>query len=110
LGFPTGCYYTPSSSFLAPLPGNKEEQSPSSTRRRQQVFWRRCRGGKRLLQGESRKHNLLLCFSFALLYFFLHHFIRNTKKLVSFIVAFTYLLFSLVRMSNPKVEVRTFKQ
>jgi hypothetical protein len=50
------------------------------------VFWRCCRGERRLLQGESRTHNLLLCFCFALLYFFLHLFIKNTKKLVPFIV------------------------
>jgi hypothetical protein len=46
----------------------------------QVVFWRCCRGGRRLLQGKSRTHNLLLCFSFALFYFCLHHFIKNTKK------------------------------
>jgi hypothetical protein len=49
-------------------------------------FWRRCRGERRFLQGESLTLNLLLCFCFALLYFYLHHFIKNTKKLVSFIV------------------------
>jgi hypothetical protein len=37
-------------------------------------------------------------------------FYQKYRKISSFIVAFTYLLFSLVRMSNPKVEVRTFKQ
>jgi hypothetical protein len=62
----------------------------------QRVFWRRYRGGRRLLQGESLTHNLLLCFCFALLYFYLHHFIKNTKKLVSFIVAFIYLLLVLL--------------
>jgi hypothetical protein len=40
----------------------------------------------------------------------LHLFIKNTKKITSFIVAFTCLLFSLARMSNPEVDVRTFKQ
>jgi hypothetical protein len=40
----------------------------------------------------------------------LHCFIKNTKKLASFIVTSTYLFFSLARMSNPEVEVRTFKQ
>jgi hypothetical protein len=58
----------------------------------QAVFWRRCRGGRRLLQGESRTHNLLLCFCFALFYFCLHHFIKNIKKLVSFIVVTLLLL------------------
>jgi hypothetical protein len=33
---------------------------------------------------------------FALLYFCLHHFIKITKKLVSFIVAFIYLLLVLL--------------
>jgi hypothetical protein len=37
----------------------------------------------------------LLCFSFALLYFYLHRFIKNTKKLVPFIVViFVGLLLS----------------
>jgi hypothetical protein len=58
----------------------------------QAVFWRRCRGERRLLQGESRTHNLLLCFCFALFYFYLHRFIKNTKKLVSFIVVTLLLL------------------
>jgi hypothetical protein len=52
----------------------------------QRVFWRCCREGRRLLQGESLMHNLLLCFCFALFYFCLHRFIKNTKKLASFIV------------------------
>jgi hypothetical protein len=51
-------------------------------------FWHHCWGGRRLLQGESCTHNHLLCFCFALFYFCLHCYIRNTKKLVSFIVAF----------------------
>jgi hypothetical protein len=77
----------------------------------QAVFWRHCRGGRRLPQGESHTHNLLLCFSFTLFYFCLHRFIKNTKKISSLIVVtFTYLLFSVARMSNPEVEVCTFKQ
>jgi hypothetical protein len=63
-----------SSSFLAPLGGKR-----------------------RLLQGEFRTHILYFVFSFALLYFYLHHFINNTKKLVSFIVAFIYLLLVLLK-------------
>jgi hypothetical protein len=61
-------------------------------------------------KGSFRTHILYFVLSFALLYFYLHHFIKNPKKLESFIVAFIYLLISLVRMSNPEVEVRTFKQ
>jgi hypothetical protein len=62
------------------------------TIKRNQVFWRRCRGGRRLLQGEFRMHILYFVLSFALLYFYLHHFIKNPKKLESFVVVFTYLL------------------
>jgi hypothetical protein len=50
----------PSTSFLAVLPGKK-----------------------RLLQGEFHTHILYFVLRFALLYFYLHHFIKNTKKLVS---------------------------
>jgi hypothetical protein len=71
LGFPTG-------------------QSSTSTPHHQQVCWRRCRGERRLLQGESLTHNLLLFFSFALLYFCLHLFIKNTKK-ISFLYSCFYL-------------------
>jgi hypothetical protein len=47
----------------------------------QALFWRRCRGGKRrLLQGEFRTHILYLVLSFALIYFYLFRFIKNTKK------------------------------
>jgi hypothetical protein len=71
--------YTPTS-FLAP-------SSPCH----QQVFWRRCRGKRRLLQGKFRTHILYFVLSFALLYFYLHRFIKNTKKIVSFIVVISLL-------------------
>jgi hypothetical protein len=70
----------------------------------QAVFWRHCRGGRRLLKGESRTHNLLLCLClcFALLYFCLHYFIKNTKK-NSFLYSCFYLLaFSFARMVTPE--------
>jgi hypothetical protein len=51
-------------------------------RKHQQVFWHHCRGERRFLQGESLASNLLLCYHFALFYFCLHHFIKNTKKLL----------------------------
>jgi hypothetical protein len=52
----------PPTSFLAPLPGRKKTSA----------------------RGVSHAHPLL-CFSFALLYFCLHCFIKNThKKLVSY--------------------------
>jgi hypothetical protein len=50
---------------------------------KQRFFWHRCRGKRRLLQGEFRTHILYFILSFALLYFYLHHFIKNTQKLVS---------------------------
>jgi hypothetical protein len=65
------------SSFLAP-----------SIPRHQQVFWRRCWGKRRLLQGEFRTHILYFVLRFALLYFYLFRFIENTKKIVSFIVVY----------------------
>jgi hypothetical protein len=48
---------TPPTSFLAPLPEKKKTSA----------------------RGVSHAHPLL-CFSFALLYFYLHRFIKNTKK------------------------------
>jgi hypothetical protein len=63
-----------------------------STPRHQQVFWRHCRGKRILLQGEFRTHILYFVLSFALLYFYLLCFIKNKKKLVSFIVIISLLL------------------
>jgi hypothetical protein len=57
-----------------------------------QFFWRRCRGERGFLQGESLASNLLLCYYFALFYFCLHIFIKNTKKLVPLIVGIPLLL------------------
>jgi hypothetical protein len=57
-------------------------KTPTSTPHHQQVFWHRCRGERRFLQGESLASNLLICYCFALFYFCLHRFIKNTKKLV----------------------------
>jgi hypothetical protein len=61
-------------------------KTPTSTPHHQQVFWRHCRGERRFLQGESLTSNRLLCYCFALFYFILHRFIKNTKKNSSFIV------------------------
>jgi hypothetical protein len=70
LGFPTGWLSCPHQAiFLAPLPGKKKTSA----------------------RGVSHAH-LLLCFSFALLYFYFVVFIKNTKKLVSFIVVISLLL------------------
>jgi hypothetical protein len=57
----------------------------------QRFFWRCCRGKGRLLQGEFRTHILYFVLVLLLLYFYLLRFIKNTKKLVSFIVDFIYL-------------------
>jgi hypothetical protein len=42
-------------------------------------------------KGSFRMHILYFVLSFALLYFYLHHFIKNPKKLVSFIVVISLL-------------------
>jgi hypothetical protein len=49
---------------------------------KQRFFWHRCQGKRRLLQGEFRTHILYFVLSFALLNFYLHRFIKNTKRLV----------------------------
>jgi hypothetical protein len=49
----------------------------------QDFFWHRCRGKRRLLEGKFCTHILYFVLSFALLYFYLYRFIKNTKKLVS---------------------------
>jgi hypothetical protein len=63
----------PPTSFLAPLPGKKKTSA----------------------RGVSHAHPLL-CYCFALLYFCLHRFIKNTTKLVSFLVVFICLLLVLL--------------
>jgi hypothetical protein len=52
------------------------------------IFWRRCWEKRRLLQGEFRTH--ILYFVLVLLYFIFTCiiFIKNTKKIVSFIVVY----------------------
>jgi hypothetical protein len=55
-------------------------KTPTSTPQHQQVFWRRCRGERGFLQGESLASNLLLWNCFSLFYFCLHLFVKNTKK------------------------------
>jgi hypothetical protein len=60
--------------FLAPLPGRKKKTSA---------------------RGVFHTHILYFVLSFALLYFYLYRFIKNTKKLVPFIVViFVGLLLS----------------
>jgi hypothetical protein len=81
LGFPTGWSSCPhQANFLAPLPGIEEEEATTSTVRHQRIFWRRCQGKRRLLQGEFHMH--ILYFVLVLLYFIFTCivFIKNTKK------------------------------
>jgi hypothetical protein len=78
LGFPTGWLSCPHQAlFLAPLPGKKKISA----------------------RGVSHAQSLL-CFCFALLYFCLHHFTKNTKKLVLYICYFYLFAFSFARMGT----------
>jgi hypothetical protein len=90
-GSQLGAYHAPSSIFLAPLPGRKRIS----------------------VRGVSRFHSFLLCYYIAYFLYFIFSciFLSKIQKNSSFIVViFACLLFSLARMSNPEVEVRTFKQ
>jgi hypothetical protein len=74
-----------------------------STPHHNQVFWRRCRGGRRLLQGESRMHNLYFVFIFVLLYFIFACIVLSKIQKISFLYCCFYLLtFSLDRMGTPE--------
>jgi hypothetical protein len=74
-------------SFLAPLPGKKKTSA----------------------RGVLHTHPLL-CFKFCFTMFLLASFYQKHKK-INFLYSCFYLLaFSFLRMSNPEVEVRTFKQ
>jgi hypothetical protein len=74
------------------LPGIEEEEALTSITRSPvnlapaTIFWRRCRGKRRLLQGEFCTHILYFILSFAFTLFLLASFYKKTKKLVSFIV------------------------
>jgi hypothetical protein len=74
------------SSWCSQLDGDLHYHTPPQ----QRFFWRRCRGKRRILQGEFRTHILYFVLSFALLYFYLH-ILKNTKKLVSFIIVISLL-------------------
>jgi hypothetical protein len=84
------------------IPSSCGSQLGALTPHHQAFFWRRCRGERRFLQGESLTLNLLLCYFFALFYFYLHRFIKNTKK-ISFLYSCFYLFtFSFARMGTPE--------
>jgi hypothetical protein len=68
-------------------------------------------GRKRISAGGVSHFQSFTLLLFGFILFLLAFFYQKYKKISSFIVViFTCLLFSLARMSNPKVEVRTFKQ
>jgi hypothetical protein len=81
-----------SRSFLSPLPCIKEKLSHHHHRAINMFSGTVAGEERRLLQGEFRTHILYFVLSFALLYFYLHRFIKNPKKLVSFIVVISLLL------------------
>jgi hypothetical protein len=100
-GFPTGRSFTISqqvfwhhhhraiNKFSSAVAGDLKKKkllhqlySPTSTTRQQQVFWRRCRGGREdFCEGSFLHTHHLLCYCFALLYlFYLHCFLSKTQK------------------------------
>jgi hypothetical protein len=67
-----------------------------------QLFWHRCRGKRRILQGEFRTHNLLICLLFCFILFLLALFYQKHTK-ISFLYSCFYLLaFSFARMGIPE--------
>jgi hypothetical protein len=95
--------------FLAPLPGNEEveeEESPTSTRRQQNInkfFWRRCRGGRRLLRGEFSHAHPLLCLLFCFTLFLLASFYQKPKKIRILCSCFYLSTFSLLESLLLKI-------
>jgi hypothetical protein len=67
-------------------------KTPTSTSHHQQVFWCRCRGERRFLQGESLTLQSFTLLLFCFIFFCLHLFIKNTKNLVPLIVGIPLLL------------------
>jgi hypothetical protein len=86
------------SSWGSELDGDLHYYTPPQ----QRFFWRRCRGKRRLLQGEFRTHILYFVLSSALLYFYLHHFIKNTQKISILYSCFYLSAFSFARMATPE--------
>jgi hypothetical protein len=71
-------YYKPTS-FLAPSNANKFSGAVVGEE-------------EDFCKGSFRTHILYFVLSFALLYFYLHRFIKNPKKIESFVVVFTCML------------------
>jgi hypothetical protein len=105
LGVPNELFLQALNEFSGAVAGEQRRRSSHvnyTPAKREQVFWHRCRGEIRLLQGESLTHNLLLCFCFALFLFLLAPFYQKYKK-ISFLYSFFYLLaFSFARMGTPE--------
>jgi hypothetical protein len=79
--------------FLAPLPGIEEEEAPTSTKRQQRSFSHVVAGEEEdFCKGSLARTLFYFVYCFALLYFCLLRFIKNTKKLASFIVVTLLLL------------------
>jgi hypothetical protein len=73
------------------LPGTEEEEAPTSTTRQQNItsFSRAVAGEEEdFCKGSFRTYILYFVLSFALLYFYMHRFIKNPKKLESFVVVY----------------------
>jgi hypothetical protein len=68
--------------------------------RNQDIFWRRCRGKRRLLQGEFCTHILYFVLSFAFTLFLLVSFYQKYKKKIvtTIVVIFVGLLLSCFMM------------
>jgi hypothetical protein len=102
LGVPNGLVIQLGTSyFLAPSTSN------------QALFWRRCQGGsRRPLQGEFFAHTsftLLLVLLYFTLFLLASFFIENPKNRI-LDSCFYLFAFSFAKMSNPEVEVHSFKQ
>jgi hypothetical protein len=80
------------SSWGSQLDGEK----PSTPRHIKTFFWRRCRGKRRLLQGEFCMHILYFVLTFAFTLFLLASFYQKHKKFSFLIVVFTCLLLVLL--------------
>jgi hypothetical protein len=90
------------------IPSSWGSQLVVKTTHQQALFWRRCRGERGFLQRKSLTSNLFTLLLFclvSLLYFCLHLFIKNTKKLVPFIVG-TLLLYFYFIMLIPKYVLK----
>jgi hypothetical protein len=66
------------------------------------IFWRRCRGKRRLLQGEFRTHILYFVLIFAFTLFLLASFYQKPKKISILDSCFYLSAFSFASMATPE--------